>query len=130
MNFDDKVSYLIEDLRKQGVSPYESAPPVFRLFLAIGVQVPPPMFWGFLPILLVAAVFFGLFWGTFMWLWWHGWPPTAPTVFEIVMDVLAGLLFGLAMASYYRAKMRKLRLPTWSQYPPGAQIAVDETPSP
>jgi hypothetical protein len=62
-----KVERLIADLRRRGVSPYTAAPPLFRLAWALGLDVPPPLFLGFLPLTLLMGAFFGAFWVAFMW---------------------------------------------------------------
>ena len=63
----EKVERLIADLRQRGVSPYTAAPPLFRLAWALGLDVPPPLFLGFLPLTLLMGAFFGAFWVAFMW---------------------------------------------------------------
>ena len=56
------------------VMPYTVAPPFFRLLWALGLDVPPPLFLGFLTLMLLMGTFFGIFWGAFMWLLlWHAW---------------------------------------------------------
>ncbi len=47
MTHQQKVDCLIEELGQQGVSSYTAAPPLFRLFWALGFKVPPPFFLGF-----------------------------------------------------------------------------------
>ena len=111
-----KVERLIADLGKKGVSPYTVAPPIFRLLWALGLEVPPPFFLGFLTLTLVAGVFFGIFWGAFMWLLqWQAWQ--MPLGAAALVAASAGLVFGLSMAAYYRWKASRLRLPPWDSYP-------------
>jgi hypothetical protein len=118
-----KVERLVADLRKQGVSPYTVAPPVFRLLWALGWNVPPPFFLGFLTLTLLMGAFFGIFWGVFMWLLqWQAWQ--MPLERAGLVSAGAGLLFGLGMAGYYRWKAARLRLPPWENYP-----ADDEHPA-
>jgi hypothetical protein len=116
MTFEEKTETLIKDLQKRGVSPYTTAPPLFRLLWAIGLQVPPPFFLGFLTLTLLSGVFFGVFWGAFMWvIQWQWW--IIPVEGAIGASAAAGLFFGLAMAAYYRWKAVKLGLPSWNKYP-------------
>jgi len=111
-----KVERLIADLRKQDVSPYTVAPPLFRLLWALGLFIPPPIFLGFLPLTLLMGAFFGILWGVFMWLLqWQSWHMSLELA--VATSAAAGLLFGLSMAGYYRRKATKLRLPPWEIYP-------------
>ena len=111
-----KVERLIAELRKQGMSPYTVAPPLFRLLWALGLDVPPPFFLGFGTLTLLMGAFFGIFWGAFMWLLqWRAWH--IPLELAIVASAGIGLLFGLSMAGYYRWKAARLRLPPWESYP-------------
>jgi hypothetical protein len=98
------------------VSPYTSAPPLFRLAWALGLDVPPPLFLGFLPLTLLMGAFYGAFWGAFMWvLQWRAWQ--MPWGLAALTAACAGLVFGLCMAGYYRRKAARLRLPPWEGYP-------------
>ncbi|HEV3146727.1 MAG TPA: DUF6404 family protein [Gemmataceae bacterium] len=110
-----KVERLIADLRKQGVNPSIVAPQLFRFMWALGLKVPPPLFLGFFTITLLMGAFFGILWGAAMWLiqWW-AWNATPDTA--ILPAAAAGLLFGLAMAAYYRWKANRLKLPRWENY--------------
>jgi hypothetical protein len=109
-----KVERLIADLRQRGVSPYTAAPPLFRLVWALGLDVPPPLFLGFLPLTLLMGAFYGAFWGAFMWtLQWRAWQ--MPLWLAVLTAACAGLAFGLSMAGYYRWKAA--RLPPWESYP-------------
>jgi hypothetical protein len=116
-----KVDRLITDLHKQGVSPYTVAPPLFRLLWALGLEVPPPFFLGFLTLTLLMGTSFGILWGALIWgplMWllpsraWH-----SPAAIPVMTTAGAALLFGLSMAAYYRWKAARLRLPPWESYP-------------
>ncbi len=63
-----KVDHLIQELDHQGVSSTMSAPPLFRLQWALGLEVPPPLFLGLLQYALVLGIPFGVLWGVGMWL--------------------------------------------------------------
>ncbi|HEV3386416.1 MAG TPA: DUF6404 family protein [Gemmata sp.] len=111
-----KVERLIADLRKQGVSPYSVAPPLFRLLWALGLNVPPPLFLGFVTLTLLMGAFFGILWGAIMWLLqWQAW--RMPIELAAGFSGGAGLLFGVSMAGYYRWKAARLGLPSWESYP-------------
>jgi hypothetical protein len=81
---------------------------VFRLFWAIGAEIPPPLFMGFLPL----AFLLGLIWGIPMCIFFsmiagrHAVPPFA----------IAGVMFGLFSAAYFRWKANSLKLQEWKDY--------------
>ena len=62
---------------------------------------------------MLTGSFFGLVWGLLMWFW--QWSDTGMSAgFAAALSVVAGLLFGLSMASYYAYGRRKHRLPPWT----------------
>jgi len=114
MTFQEKTETLIKDLQRRGVSPYTTAPPLFRLLWAIGLRIPPPFFLGFVTLTLAFGVFFGVLWGALMWvISWRG----GSVEVAIAASAAAGLLFGLMMAGCCRWKAAKLGLPPWNEYP-------------
>jgi membrane associated rhomboid family serine protease len=124
MSHRQKVEHLITELGQQGVGAYTAAPPLFRLFWALGLKVPPPLFLGFgkLTLLMGASfgVLWGVLWGVLMWLWvWQGEIPAVIAVPLIVIAaVLAGLIFGVVMAGLIRRKAAQLGIPSsWEDYP-------------
>jgi hypothetical protein len=106
-----KTERLIADLRQRGVSPYTTAPPLFRLAWALGLNVPPPFLMGFLPLTLLMGAFYGTCWDGFIWaLQCHSGPPAQRAA--ATLAVCAGLVFGLSVAAYYRRKASRLPLPS------------------
>lgn len=99
----------------QQVRPGTSTPPLWRLLWKLGVPLAPPHFLGFFPLLLVCGTFFGPIWGLTMYLLvWRNQGMPLQNVFGATL--LAGLLFGLAMAWVYRRKARQLKLPSWQDW--------------
>jgi hypothetical protein len=146
MTHREKVNCLIEDLRERGVGASTVAPPLFRLLWALGLEVPPPLLMGFVPLTLLMGFLFGFFWGLFMALFFLVWQflgdgfgqalawerIVAKGLFVVIVvapcAALAGLLFGLTMAVYMRWKSAQLGLPSWDRYPlvePGDDYADD-----
>lgn len=116
MTHDEKINYLLKDLGQRGVGKYTVAPPAFRLLWRMGIEVPPPHFAGFWSLALGMGTFFGVLWGIFMWLlFWRAQDLSAGAV--VGFSALAGLVFGLIMAGYYRWHRRRLALPRWEDYP-------------
>lgn len=111
----DKLNRMQEHLRALGVSPYTAAPPLWRLLWRLGIDLPPPLFMGIWPVALLMGSFFGVLWGILMWLFmWLR--QGMPLWIMLSSAVLAGLLFGLFMAVYFRHLARKHRLHSWSAY--------------
>jgi asparagine N-glycosylation enzyme membrane subunit Stt3 len=115
MTHSEKVAAMQRHLVPQGLSPYTLAPPAWRALWALGLQVPPPLFLGFVPLALGAGAVFAVGWGLLMWLmaWWReGLGPLG----ALVAALVAGALFGLFMAAYYRHQARRFALPAWHDY--------------
>jgi hypothetical protein len=113
MTHREKVDLFVADLARRGVSEYISAPPAWRLAWRLGLKVPPPHFIGLFPMALTSGLVFGALWGVAMhFLVWGrmGW------VFSAFFAAVAGILFGVCFASYYRLSAKKLNLPSWEQY--------------
>lgn len=92
------------------------APPLFRILWRIGVYVRPPHFASFGSNFLLTGAWFGVVWGAIMWL--LVWPGTGKSpLVDAITALVAGLLFGLCMALYYRQGARKYKLPGWAQIP-------------
>lgn len=122
MNSQDKVDKLIAELGEQGHSEYTVAPPLFRMLWKLGIAIPPPLFMSFWSILGLMGFVFAIGFGVFVALllttiWFMGFE-NVPIMQPLVATLCAGLLFGAAMAVYFRYQARKLHLPSWDQYPP------------
>ena len=119
MSHQEKIERLIADLSEQGVSPQTTAPPMFRLLWSLGLKIPPPLYMRFSSLALLGGVPFGLLWGLFMWL--LVWRSRAGLEYMVLISLLAGVFFGLAMAAYYRWRFRRLKLPPWENY--GSEVS-------
>ena len=92
------------------------APPVFRLLWRLGYELPPPHFLNFGTLIAVMGLPFGVLWSGLMWLLlFRGKISVMGMLLAAV--IMAGVGFGLCMAAYYRTTARKLKLPTWEDYP-------------
>lgn len=119
MTHREKVDRLLSDLAQRGVGRYTAAPPLYRLLWRLGIEVPPPFFASFRSLALLMGVLFGVAWGLFMWLLvWR--PDHVPPALAAATALIAGTLFGVIMAAYYRWRASKLALPRWEDYPPQA----------
>ena len=109
--FRRKVDAHIAEVGRLGVPRHVAAPPPFELLWSAGLEIPPPLFLGFLPMMAVAAVPAAIV----------SVLPIALLVRPAVALVLAawcGLIFGAIVAAYYRHKARDLALPVWEHYLP------------
>jgi hypothetical protein len=114
MTHEELVAHFINDMKGRGIGAYTAAPAAFRMLWRLGVEVPPPHFASFWMLTLFMGVFFGVFWGLIMWAFvWRD----MPIALVLISAGLGGLLFGLAMAAYYRWHAGKLGLPRWEDYP-------------
>jgi hypothetical protein len=106
----ERMLAIVDQLRAQRVNPYTSAPPFYRLAWLLGLHIRPPLYQTFASLALCMGVSFGIAWGLMMWLlFWRSEGPSIIVAF--VASLFAAVLFGLTMASYYRWKAARLRLP-------------------
>ncbi|MDX1587677.1 MAG: DUF6404 family protein [Oleiphilaceae bacterium] len=112
----DQLEEALSLLRETGMTRSSYAPPWHRWLWRRGIPVRPPQFAPFSLNVLNNAVWFGPLWGAIMGLLvWSG--QGHPWWLMVGASVLAGLLFGVLMALFYRASARKNRLPAWEEIP-------------
>ena len=108
-------AFALLDARGVGKSTY--APPLYRLLWRLGAQVPPPHMAGFAFNSLLMGGFFGVFWSLLTWLMLWG-RQGMPLTMVASSALLAGALFGVAMASYMRYSANKRAIPRWHDFNP------------
>jgi hypothetical protein len=112
---EQRVAALKPHMAAIGIAWSTALPPLWPLLWRLGLDVPPPLFLAFWRIVVWMGGAFALAWGAGM--WWFVWSPHGiRPVFGLAMAAGGGILFGLAMAAYYRAVARKHRLPSWDAY--------------
>lgn len=116
MSFEQRKARALEILQATGMMPSHYAPPLIRLLWKAGVKIAPPHFQSFQRTTFVAGAWFAFGWGMIMWVfgWFQGDATSPSAVVTVVAAGLAGLLFGLAMASFYARDRRKHQLPAWA----------------
>ncbi|OYO31385.1 DUF6404 family protein [Janthinobacterium sp. PC23-8] len=116
MNFEQRKTRAMELLQATGMMRSHYAPPLIRLLWKAGVQIAPPHFQSFLSTALLTGGWFGLFMGVFLGVfgWFQGAAPLQAALIAMAAACVAGLLFGLALASFYAHDRRKHQLPDWS----------------
>lgn len=111
MNFEEKCNYAIKELEKAGILESNYNPPFTRLLHKLGFEVPFPHYNSFIKNMLFTGIFFGVFWGLIMHLFFW----SVSTYISIVSASIAGVLFGIAMASYYMYGFKKYNLTPWDE---------------
>ncbi|MEJ6390388.1 DUF6404 family protein [Gymnodinialimonas ulvae] len=107
-----RLAAALAELEGSGIKRANYAPPLFRVARAIGLRPRPPHYMGFLRAALLSGPAFGLIWGLLMWVVaWQG--SGMPMGFAVLASLLAGVLFGLAMAGYYRWAASEAGLSRW-----------------
>jgi hypothetical protein len=118
MRFEYRKTRALELLHSTGMAHSHYAPPLMRLLWKAGVPVPPPHFQSFLRAATGMGLWFGTCWGVVMWIFFwlraNAATPLSPLA-ALVAASAAGLLFGLAMASFYARDRRKHQLPAWTE---------------
>lgn len=122
MSFDRSLDAYRDAMAARGVSPYTASPPLWRLLWAGGIALPPPPFLGFATLMLLSGTIYGL--GMTLAFWMLGFDGPEKTFADAAgWGLIAGLVFGLAMAAYYRHLARQHRLGTWAQFRDHAALA-------
>ena len=116
MTQSSKLDRYVQQMADAGVGKSTAFPPYWRLLWRIGIQVPPPIFLGFLPLALILGGSFGVLFSGVTWLLQdfgvlHQ-PVTSPPLFAL----LAGIPYGLAMAYYYRSLAKQHSLGSWAAF--------------
>jgi hypothetical protein len=115
MTHSEKIMRLYQHLPELGIPPLTAVPPLYRILWRFGVEIPPPLFVRFSTLALTAGGFFAVGFGSFLWLF-SSLDPTPSAISIPVISLLAGILFGLAMAAHYRHIARQASLPSWFEY--------------
>lgn len=124
MDAREKIEAALAHLKERGVKPMTAAPPVWRLFWRLGVDVPPPHFLGFGPLFVLTGLPYGLAMYLFGVLFLTAIGAPINPGFAL-MGVFSALFFGALMAGYYRWSASRLGLPSWSRFGPDADAADD-----
>ena len=112
MDFEQKLAKALELLKATGMSRGNYEPPVVSLLWKMGIAVAPPHFAPFVGTALFLGAAFSVVWGAVMWVF--SWSKSGMDMHAALLtSVASGLLFGIAMASFYAYGRRKHKLPKW-----------------
>lgn len=101
-------------MAEKGISTATAAPPLWVLLWSWGVQIPPPLYMGFLPLALFSGTFFGIVFGAFAWAMGNRGVRSMPLDEAGVIALVSGALFGLSVAWLTGRLARKHGLGAWS----------------
>jgi small-conductance mechanosensitive channel len=112
MDFHKQREHALELLAQAGIDSSSYAPPMMLLLWRCGVKIKPPHFMGFGANALLSGAWFGVCWGVVMWMMlWYS--QGVDVRLALAGAGIAGLCFGLFMASYYARQREKHGLPSW-----------------
>ena len=113
--FNEKVLAYRAYMLTHRIATGSSTPPLWRLLWRMGVQVAPPHFLGFFPLIAIHGSFFGSLWGLAMYLLlWRS--QGMPLSIAFGLALLAGMLFGLLQSYQVRRQARRVNLPAWQDW--------------
>ncbi len=111
--YERKYAAAMDELATTDMWPSSYAPPLHKLYRRIGLEVRPPHYANFKVAALDQGTFFTVVWGVLMWLTqWHH-VDGMPIKDMMFSALVAGTLFGLAMAFGYWYSRRKWKLTAW-----------------
>ncbi len=130
MTHSEKVELLVRDLERRGISPYDTAPPIFRWLWARGIEIPPPAFVPFWALFIFTGSFFvvGMFLLMAAIFGLHGLVVMAvarlssspvPFVglgFVAKLGLALGACGGIVMTVHYRLRAWRFHLSDWKSY--------------
>lgn len=110
VSYEDKIKRWLEFASAKGLPNAIARPPIDRILSAVGMHLPPLVFWKFPAVAALLGLQFGVFWGVFMYLTVWGDRPVLNTA---IASVSVGLAFGISMATFLSWQRRKWNLPSW-----------------
>ena len=107
-----RLEAALAEIDAAGIKRANAPPPVFRLARRLGLSPRPPHYMSFARAALLTGPAFGLIWGLLMWvLTWRD--QDLPMLIALLSSILAGALFGLMLAGYYRWSASEAGLSRW-----------------
>jgi hypothetical protein len=112
MRFEDKKKRALEELRRTNIMKSNYAPPLLKLLWKIGIKAKPPHYNSFVINALPLGLYFAVGFGVLMWfIQWKAMP--LGEVIAIALSIVAGIIFGVGIAIYYRISTKKNNLTSW-----------------
>lgn len=112
MSFEKRKEAALQELNESGILKLNSLPPVLILLWKLGIKSKPPHYDSFLNNTFSMGMWFAVVWGVLMWLF-EGFSVSG----AVLSSLVAGVFFGIAMASYFKVSARKHKLSNWIDLP-------------
>jgi len=114
MTYEEKCDFAIKELDAAKIWKSNYNPPIVKFARKLGFKVRFPHYNSFLTNWLSTGLYFGLFWGIYM--YFFSWNTKNMSIAAMLSTALfAGALFGLAMATYYSCSFKKHKLTPWHE---------------
>jgi hypothetical protein len=118
----EKIAYFLEEVKKHGIDPRTAAPWIYKSLWALGVEIPPPHFLGYMAnallqsalVLLLAPLVFGMI-ALVLIVFFGGLSRTFLVC--AVAGTLGSLWSSWRRAGTWKSEARTLNLPPWRDYP-------------
>jgi len=116
MTHSRKIEEYKELMATRGVPGGTSWPPLWRICSALGLEMPPPLFMGPVPLFFLTGTTFGLLFGAGAWVLGNRGIRSMPLSKAGWVALITGAAFGVAMTWYYRSQARKQQLGAWAAF--------------
>lgn len=114
MTHREKVAQFELILRERDFWISNAIPPIWRFLWLCGIELPPPYFLSFGANAAFTGGWFAIAYGMISWaMLWSG---AMSIVVALALSVLAGVAFGVCMATFWKYQAWKLRLPPWDEF--------------
>ncbi len=118
MDAREKIDAAVAALRARNIDAATAVPPLWKLCWRFGLMVPPPHFLGFIPLVVLTGLPFGVVMaavgGVAVLV-----AGRAPDDFVALLLSGSAAFFGVSLATYYRWSAWRLGLPSWSRFRAG-----------
>ena len=111
-----KIETYKELMAAKGIATSTAAPPLWELMWSLGINLPPPLYMGFIQLFLFAGSFFGVVFGAGVSVvrYMESRPMSLQEAGGVAL--ITGIGFGLAIAWFTRRLARKHGLGTWAAF--------------
>jgi Family of unknown function (DUF6404) len=114
MTYEEKCNIAIREIETAKLWKSNYNPLLVKVFEMLGFKVIPPYYNSFFNNALITGIDFSLCWGIFMYiLAWNTQNMQATVILSVVL--FTGIIFALAMASYYTYSFKKYKLTPWHE---------------
>ena len=113
MTHDEKVEAWMKFAREMGLPESIARQPTDKLLSALGIEARPVIFWRLPVVAAAVGVFFGVFWG--LWMFLTVWRDKSVLAVAIA-SAASGVPFGLFVASFQLWQRKRWKIPSWETF--------------